>query len=349
MIPAELVPLEDSFRLIVTKSLTVAVELGIADALEAGPKTADELPDIVGADPDALDRLLAFLVSVGLLGRTGHGRYKNNTVSNTLRLNHPRSARDWVLFAGADWMWDAWNQLGHSVRTGESGMVKAHGVPYFEYVNSTNRAAGESFTRALAFFARLQAPIIAAKYDFSPIKRLCDVGGGSGTLLAELLTTYPRLHGVLFELPEVLIDATQNLTDMGLGDRCDFMAGTFLESVPGGCDHYLLQFVLHDWSDDVCVTILGNVKAAMPNDGRILVIEAALEDDGRDAWTLRATDLLMLVLTGSGRERTRSDFTALFRRAGLRTVSDVTLLSLLHVFELEQVHSSASSSGPEAE
>lgn len=334
MVPPEIVPLEHSFRLILNKSMMVAVELGITDQLEAGPRTAEELAAVVGANPDALNRMLAFLVSAGLLGRTRDGRYKNNAVSNTLRKTHPRSPRDWVLFAGADWMWDAWNQLGHSVRTGESGMVKAHGVPFFDYVNSSNSAAGTAFTRALAFFSRLQSPIVAAKYDFSAVNRLCDVGGGSGTLLAEVLTRHPNVNGVLFEVPEVLAAAKENLAAQGLGDRCEFVGGNFLESVPTGCDHYMLQFVLHDWGDDSCATILGNVKTAMPSNGKVLVIEAVLEEDGRDPWTLRASDLLMLVLTGSGRERTRDEFAALFQRTGFRMARDVTLPSLLHVFQL---------------
>ena len=337
MVPPEIVPIEHSFRLILNKSLMVAVELGIADQLEAGPRTAEELALIVGANPDALDRMLAFLVSAGLLGRSRDGKYKNNAVSNTLRKNHPRSPRDWVLFAGADWIWDAWNQLGHSVRTGESGMVKAHGTPFFDYVSSSNPAAGSAFTRALAFYSRLQGPILAAKYDFSAVNRLCDVGGGSGTLLVEVLKVHPNVNGVLFEVPEVLAAAKENLATQGLADRCEFVGGNFLESVPTGCDHYLLQFVLHDWSDDSCATILGNLKTAMRRDGKVLVIENVLEANGRDPWTLRASDLLMLVLTGSGRERTRDEFAALFQRTGFRLARDVTLPSLAHVFELVPV------------
>ncbi|MDQ6720129.1 MAG: acetylserotonin O-methyltransferase [Candidatus Dormibacteraeota bacterium] len=312
----------------------VAVELGIADQLEEGPRTAEELAVIVGANPDALDRMLAFLVSAGLLGRTRDGRYKNNAVSNTLRRSHPRSPRDWVLFAGANWLWDAWNQLGHSVRTGESGMVKAHGMSFFDYVGSGNPAAGTAFTRALACFSRLQSPIVATKYDFSAVNRLCDVGGGSGTLLAEVLKANPNVVGVLFEVPQVLAAGKETLATQGLTDRCEFIAGNFLESVPTGCDHYVLQFVLHDWNADSCAAILGNVKAAMPSNGRVLVIEAVLDGNGRDPWTLRASDLLMLVLTGSGRERTRDEFAALFERSGFRLARDVTLPSLLHVFEL---------------
>ena len=210
-------------------------------------------------------------------------------------------------------------------------------MPWTVCSPSSNPAAGTAFTRALAFYSRLQGPIVAAKYDFSAVNRLCDVGGGSGTLLAEVLKAHPNVNGVLFEDPAVLAAAKENLATQGLADRCEFVGGNFLESVPTGCDHYMLQLVLHDWSDDFCATILRNVKSAMPRDGKILVIEGVLEGNGRDPWTLRASDLLMLVLTGSGRERTRDEFVALFQRTGFRLARDVTLPSLAHVFELVPV------------
>ncbi len=174
-------------------------------------------------------------------------------------------------------------------------------------------------------------------YDFSAVNRLCDVGGGSGTLLADVLKANPNVNGVLFEDPAVLAAAPENLASQGLADRCEFVGGAFLESVPTGCDQYMLQLVLHDWSDGFCATILRNVKSAMPHDGKLLVIGGVLDKDGRDPWTLRASDLLMLVLTGSGRERTRDEFAALFHRAGFRLARDVTLPSLAHIIELVPV------------
>lgn len=335
MVPPELVLLERSYGLIHSKALMLAAELGIADQLEQGPQTAEQLARVVDANPDALDRMLAFLVSAGLLGRARDGRYRNNAVSNRLRRNHPQSVRDWILFTGADWVWDIWNQLGHSIRTGESGTVKAHRVPFFEYVSHLNPDAGAAFTRALAFYSRLQGPIVAAKYDFSAARRLCDVGGGSGILLAEVLKRYPNVMGLLFEVPEMLPAARETMAAQGLADRCEFVGGDFFESVPGGCDHYMMQAVIHDWDDNSCAKILGNVKSAMPAGGKLLIIESVLEPDrGRDYWTLRATDLLMLVLTGSGRERTKEQFTAVFDAAGFRLAREATLPSLAHVFEL---------------
>ena len=185
--------------------------------------------------------------------------------------------------------------------TGGSGTLAAHGKPYFEYVNHVNPDAGERFNRALAQVGTIMAPLVVDGYDFGRAERCCDVGGGSGTLLAEVLHRHPAVRGVLFELDALHEEARAALAGRGVGDRCELVAGDFFSSVPGGCDVYILQAVVHDWDDDSCVTILTNVRQAMPAGGRVLVIESLLDADGREKDKLtRGFDLLMLVLTGCG-------------------------------------------------
>lgn len=335
MAPPFAVVVERTNAMIEGKALAVMVELHIPDHLEAGPRPAGELAALIGADHDALDRLLAFLVACGLLGRTKDGRYENNAASDVLRTDHPESVREWVRFIGAGWQWEIWNQLHHSVMTGASGTVAAHGKPYFEYVNHVNREAGDTFNLALAQLGAIMAPLVVNGYDFSRAGRVCDVGGGTGILLAEVLQRHPAARGVLFELDSLHDDARKTLGGRGVADRCELIAGDFFESVPDGCDLYILQAVVHDWDDESCVTILSNVRKAMTPGAHVLVIENMLDADGREKDKLtRGFDLLMLVLTGAGRERTRAQFETLFARSGLRLERDITLPSLLHILEV---------------
>lgn len=138
------------------KALAVAVELRIPDLLADGPQSAEDLAREAGADPDALHRLLRYLVSRELLGMTGDGRFRNNAVSDVLREDHPWSWRDWVRFFGSDWHWQIWNEAAHSVRTGKAATVAATGHEYFEYVNTVNPAAGDAFNGAMAAGSRVQ-------------------------------------------------------------------------------------------------------------------------------------------------------------------------------------------------
>ena len=140
------------------------------------------------------------------------------------------------------------------------------------------------------------------------------------------------MHGTLFDLPAVVADAGPVLAAAGVADRVEVVGGDFFSSVPEGRDRYVLQAIVHDWDDPACVRILGNVRRAMPPDGRVLVVEQELPRHA--GWHLAiALDLEMLVDTGGGRERTRAEFDALFTLAGFR-VARRQALPVLSVFEL---------------
>ena len=335
-VPPQLLVMERMGGMVEAKVLSLVAELGIPDRLAAGPRSAADLARDAGANTDALDRALAYLVSRGLLGRHRDGRYENNGFSEVLRADHPQSMRDWARFFGSDWHWDIWNHAGRSLQTGEAATVAAFGVPYFEYLTHRRPEAGATFNAALAGASALAGPIVAKGYDFSRIARLCDVGGGTGVLLAEILASYSSLQGVLFDLPEVAGQAHATFASRDLSERVEVRGGSFFEEIPRGCDAYMMQAVVHDWGDDECVKILSKVREAMAPGARVLVIENVLSHDPCPADQFARTfDLAMLVITGSGRERTRTQFDALFARAGLRVRRDVLLPSLFHVLELE--------------
>jgi hypothetical protein len=333
MVPPQLLVMERMNGLVEAKVITLIAERGIPDLLANGPRTAEELARDASVDADALDRALAFLVSRGLLGRTRDGRYENNAVSDVLRTDHPQSMRDWARFFASDWHWAMWNAAGHSLATGRDAPREALGAEFWEYLNERNPEAGATFNAALAGTSLIAGPILAKGYDFSGIRRLCDVGGGTGGVLAALLHAYPSMRGVLFDLPTVIEQARPRLA--AWGDRVELVGGSFFDAVPAGCDAYLMQAVIHDWDDESCVTILTRCREALSPDGRVLVVENVLNPIPSSADQFaRSFDLVMLVTSGLGRERTRPQFDALFARARLRVRDDVVLPSLFHVLEL---------------
>jgi hypothetical protein len=331
--PPFMVTLEHLQGMIDNKALAVAVELEIPDHLHGGPRTADDLARQIGADADALNRLLRFLVSRGLVGATRDGRYRNNAVSDALRRDHPWSARNWVLFFGGDWHWDMWNHAKHSFVTGEAAAKAATGHDFFEYVNDVDVRAGEAFNGAMTEGSRLQGLLVVEAYDFSGVGSVCDVGGGSGAVMADLLAAHPALRGVVFDLPQLAEPARNHLAARGVDDRGEFVAGDFFGAVPGGHDLYTLFAIVHDWGDDRCTTILRNIRQAMPSGARVLVTEMPVPEGPAPSFA-KVMDLEMLILTGSGRERTRSEYRALFERAGFAVNREIPLPSLFTVFEL---------------
>jgi hypothetical protein len=214
--------------------------------------------------------------------------------------------------------------LGPSaVRTGETAFQLVYGTSLFEYLAqhpgvSTLFAAGMTGNTAISGDALTRA------VDWAGVKRVVDVGGGQGLLLATVLRAYPEMTGVLFDQPDVVAGAPPVLYAAGVAHRCEIVGGDFFENVPKDGDVYLLRQIIHDWDDVRARAILQNCKEAIPARGRLLVIERAMAEDYHTALPALHGDLQMLVSTG-GRQRTDEEYRVLFAEAGFRLSSIVPL------------------------
>ncbi|MCA9016410.1 MAG: methyltransferase, partial [Planctomycetaceae bacterium] len=167
-------------------------------------------------------------------------------------------------------------------------------------------------------------------YDFSQIKVLADVGGGNGSNLISILQAYPNLRGMLYDLPHVVERAQAQFEQAGVADRCELIGGDFFESVPQGADACILRHIIHDWNDDKSLCILKNCHAALPEDGKLLVMESVISP-GNDLFMGKFVDLVMLLVTG-GKERKREQFQSLYQQAGFeltdifRTATEISII-----------------------
>jgi hypothetical protein len=164
--------------------------------------------------------------------------------------------------------------------------------------------------------SRQEAAAVTAAYDFGAFRHLVDVGGGYGILLSAILAATPALRAVLFDRPEVVDRAREQLAADGVLARCDVMAGDFFSSVPAGGDGYLLSRVAHDWDDAAAIRILSNCREAMPDHATLLLVEAVLPRRARARPGAVRMDLHMLTLL-HGRERTVREFQSVLEAAGL--------------------------------
>ena len=310
-------------------ALCTLVELDLPDRL-ARPSTAAELAAATGCDEQTLDRLLSYLASRGCLRRDRRGRYSANRV--TRLLTRDGGWRGWPRLMGSAWTMSAYAHIVDAVRAGRDPIIAAHGVDFFSYL-AAHPDAAEAFHDAMAAGARLQALMIEGSLDLTGVHAVLDVGGSTGPLLAQLLSSHPELRGAVLDRPEARAGAIATFAQAGITERASFVAGDFFAAVPAGYDLHLVTAVLHDWSDDDCVRILTNCAAALAPGGRIVVVDSQLEPGRRNAFA-QATDALMLAFTPGGRERTVDAFAALWPRAGLRCAGQATLPSLLTRYEL---------------
>lgn len=332
MVPPPQLLLERVFGLLDTKALFCAIDLRLPELLADGPCSADELAVAAGADADAVARVLRYLVSRGFFTTRRDGRFANNGASEVLREDHPHSWRAWVAFFGSDWNSRIFERMPERVRTSTPATELSFGVPFFDYLHQVNPAAGEAFDAAMASGSPIQALLLPDRL-LDGARHVCDVGGGTGGVLVNLLLRRPELRGTVFDLEPLRAEAEQTLAAGGVTERAAFAGGDFFEAVPGGFDLATMFAVLHDWDDDSCVAILRRTAEALEPGGRILVVEKPLPDHG-GADFAKASDLVMLVLGDGGRERDAAHYQELFTRAGLRLRSRTTLPSLFAAFEL---------------
>ncbi|HEY4181386.1 MAG TPA: methyltransferase [Kofleriaceae bacterium] len=294
--------------------VVAALQLGVLDKLAAKPSTAEALATEVGADPVALGRLLRALRVLHLVDGADE---VSVTPTGKLLLEKGFGAgiRAWALLVGGEYL-AAWGQLAHSVKTGDVAFDKVFGMSAWEH-RAQHPDLNASFNRVTTGEQLRAIEGVLRAYDFTGRGCIVDVGGGHGNLVAGILKKYPAARGIVFDQPHVVEGAPAALESAGVAARCEVVGGSFLESVPAGGDTYVLKHVLHNWSDADCVTILRHCQAAMPTDGRLLVLENVIPDDPTTARALVMLDLHMMAVLG-GRERTRGEYAALLRDAGLQ-------------------------------
>jgi len=288
--------------------------LGIADLLADGPKTAEELAAATGTNVDALRRTLRGGVSIGLFQLGSGGRFENARLAGGLRRGEG-SLRDFARYFASESNVRAWLDYPRVLATGTSGFERVHGKSVWEWFDQ-HPAERDAFAAGMASGTRYEAPSIAKAFPFNEVKRLCDVGGGSGTLLGHVLLEWPHLEGVLLDGPGVLAQARDRFAAYGVAGRAQLVPGSFFDSVPPGCDAYMMKNILHDWDDARSLKILGNVRGAMQPGQRLLICEGLIEDPHTDGVTL--ADLQMMVVCSDGRERTRAEYAALLEKSGFQ-------------------------------
>lgn len=204
------------------------------------------------------------------------------------------------------------------MRTGERPFDHLYGMDVWEYY-AANPDEGARFDAAMAAITGGLAEAVVSSYDFSGFGRVVDVGGGDGTLLAAILRSAPSARGMLFDVPAVVDRAKPALESAGVLDRTELIGGDFRTAVPPGADCCVLKWILHDWEDDVCTTILRRCREAVTSaEGKLVVIERVVpERVGPEHLDLVLSDLNMMAMT-SGRERTEEEFAELFAGAGFR-------------------------------
>ena len=296
----------------ITKPIYVISELGIADLLCNGPLSVDSLAGKTDTHPPTLYRLLRALSSVGIFVETDDRVFDLTPLAQCLLSDAMRPIAQMFL---SDWHDKAWNGLNYTVRTGKPGFDHTFGKPSFEWMeeNPEERAI---LDQGQGLKAKGFSEAVMEAYDLSDFNLICDVGGGQGAFLIQLLANYPHIKGFVADLPGAAISAEKAIAIADLNDRCKAIPYDFLKEAPPVCDAYFLVNVLHDWNDEICIRILKNITTSMNADSRLWIIEYIMEP-GPGFSVAKLLDLEVLVMSG-GCERSIDEYKNLIAAAGLQ-------------------------------
>lgn len=318
---------EEAMAYTYAAALRTAAELGVADAMTNGPRTAGELAGAVGADPGRLRRVLRLLAARGIVAEDDAGRFVLTDRGAALRSDATVPARSGVLMFTDTMFWTMAHRTARAVAEPQPAFAEIFGRSLGDYFEA-EPAVAELYYDGMATVSDAEHPLLIEAYDFPAEGLVADVGGGRGPFLRSILQARPGLRGVLVDQPHRV---KEHLLDTpGLAGRAEATAGDFLHEVPPA-DVYVLKRILHNWDDEHSIRILGNCRRAMRPGGRVLVIDAVIPP-GDQPHQSRQMDFMMLAAL-TGQERTEAELRALFEAAGLRVTRVVATTSPMSILE----------------
>ncbi len=300
----------------VSQAIYAAAQLKLADLIAAGVVTSDELAKRAGAVPDRVHRLLRSLACHGLFTQTGARSWELTPAGHTLRSDLPGSLHAMAVMWNEE-HYDAFRGLVDAVRSERPAFDQRFGTDWWTYL-SAHPESSAKFNAAMGSIGKKVHTAAVAAADLSGARHLVDVGGGAGGLTAAFLERYPELRATVLDLPHVLPGTDAVLSAAGVRERVDLTAGDFFESVPAGGDVYLLSMILHDWTDEQAGRLLETIRRAIPDAGRLLIIDAVLPPGDAPHFG-KLLDLTMMAML-TGRERSEDEFATLLGGAGFRLV-----------------------------
>ncbi|KAH8517063.1 hypothetical protein H0E87_005132 [Populus deltoides] len=322
-------------------TLHTAIQLGIFEIIaKAGPDVKLSAADIAATlptdnpdTPKMLDRILRLLASHQVLCCFVDGSERFYSLAPVsmyfVRNQNGVSLAPFVALNQENVILQSWSQLKDAVLEGGVAFHRVHGVHAFEY-NGLDPRFNQVFNTAMYNQTTVVNGNMIEKYNgFKNLKQLVDIGGGLGHTMKAITSKYPHIKGINFDLPHVIEHAPAY-------PGVEHVGGDMFDSVPKG-DAIFLKWILHNWSDDHCLKLLKNCYKAIPEDGKVIVMESVLPITAKASPAAKAISqldvLMMMSQNPGGKERTEDEFMALATAAGFRGIKFETFVCNFWVME----------------
>jgi hypothetical protein len=295
------------------KILMVATDLGMFDHLEEF-RTVGESAALVKADPRAAGIILNALAALGLVVKERE-RFKNGELTSRFLVRGKEEYRG-AIVRHLHHTWWGWSDLEETVQQGHADMAKSE--RWVDRVDSDEEWVRE-FIWGMHAIARDLAPQVAGQVDLTGVKRLLDLGGGPATYAIAFAQASPQLLATVFDLPQPITIAQENIRRHGLAERINTMAGNFLkDGIGSGYDFIWISQILHSHTEEQCRLIIDKAVKALNSGGQVVIQDFFLNDDQVTPLEAALFSVHMLAVTPGGRAYTHREVAAMMEQAGLK-------------------------------
>jgi predicted O-methyltransferase YrrM len=295
-----------------SRTVLTGLELDIFTALADGA-SAEDVARKIHTDPRATEMLLNALVSLKLLEKAD-GTFRNTPVSARFFSEGSRdNARPGLIHTAH--IWHRWSKLTDCVRVGTS-------VP----AESEEENWVEAFIAAMDRNAKERAGAVVKAVGTTQIKRMLDLGGGSGAYSIAFARAIPDLKSDLMDLADVVPLARQYVRKAGLADRITPRVGDMLRDALGeNYDLILISAICHMFSPQQNRELLQRAYSGLAAKGQIVVQDFILEANQTAPRAAALFSLNMLVGTKAGSSYSEAEFASWLRGVGFTDVHRVRL------------------------
>ena len=306
-----------------TQCMYTAARLGIFDLLEDnGAQSVEVLARKTHTDPERLYFVLRGLAHVEIIEENPDRVFAPTETSRLLVTNKGPSVGHLVMHLTEPAQWDAWKVLPEALNQGVVPFELANGKGVYDYCYD-NEWSKDTFIKAMSFLTDSQVDSLLDAYDFGQYKTVMDVGGGQGGLIASIVNRY-GCKGILFDIPDVADTALDYMKSLGTDlSLIEIKTGDVFESVPRGADAIVMKHFISAWSDEDAAKILANCRAALPANGRLILLQTFVPDI--DEPKTEADGIMpglfavqINVATPGGGWRTKKQFQTLFENNGFK-------------------------------
>ncbi|MEO1801920.1 MAG: methyltransferase [Cyanobacteria bacterium J06629_2] len=315
-----------------------AARLGIFDLLsDRGEQTAEQLAQATNTDTERLYFILRALAHIDVLEEKPGRLFAPTETSSLLVTNKEPSVGHLLMHLIEPAQWDAWKILPEALEKGVVPFELANDKGVYQYCYD-NEWSKDTFIKAMSFLTNSQVDGLLDAYDFGQYETVMDVGGGQGGLIASIVKRY-GCKGILFDLPDVASTAKEYIGSMGINpDLVEIKTGDVFESIPSGAKAIVMKHFISAWSDDDAAKILANCKAALPTDGKLILLQTFVPD--LDEPKTEADGIMpgifavqINVATSGGGWRTKKQFQELFEQSGFKLEKTLKTNNSLSVME----------------